>query len=165
MITSGQAKLDERCRSLSDHGASRSDHQRRPESSGFLLSEYDVLGYNYRMTDMQGALGCAQIDRVVWILERRRLIAERYDEMLADLDWLQTPQVPHGSVHGYQSYVCLLRPEQPTPENVNPLHEQRTQLMARMEPDGVATRQATHAPPLQGHYHQKNPLPPPHSPT
>jgi dTDP-4-amino-4,6-dideoxygalactose transaminase len=155
MITTGHAKLDELCRSLRDHGASRSDHQRHTESSGFLLSEYDVLGYNYRMTDIQGALGCAQIDRVVWILERRRLIAERYDEMLADLNWLQTPQVPHGSVHGYQSYVCLLRPEQPTPENVNRLHEQRNQLMARMESDGVATRQGTHAAHLQGYYRQK----------
>ena len=90
-----------------------------------MYETYSELGYNYRMTDIQGALGCAQIDRVGWILERRRLIAERYDEMLADLDWLQTPRVPHGSVHGYQSYVCLLQPEQPTPENVDRLNEQR----------------------------------------
>jgi perosamine synthetase len=155
MITTGHANLDELCRSLRDHGASKSDHQRHTESSGFLLSDYDMLGYNYRMTDIQGALGCAQIDRVGWILERRRLIAERYDEMLADLDWLQTPRVPHGSVHGYQSYVCLMQPEPPTTENVDRLHEQRNELMARMESDGVSTRQGTHAAHLQGYYRHK----------
>jgi dTDP-4-amino-4,6-dideoxygalactose transaminase len=155
MITTGDVKLDELCRSLRDHGASKSDHQRHTESSSFLLSDYDMLGYNYRMTDIQGALGCAQIDRVGWILERRRLIAERYDEMLADLEWLQTPRVPHGSVHGYQSYVCLLQPEQPTPQNVDRLNEQRNQLMARMESDGVSTRQGTHAAHLQGYYRHK----------
>jgi len=155
MITTGQAKLDELCRSLRDHGASKSDHQRHTQSGGFLLSDYDVLGYNYRMTDIQGSLGCAQMDRARWILERRRLIAERYDEMLAELDWLQTPHVPHGSVHGYQSYVCLLQTEQPTPENVDRLHEQRNQLMGRMESDGVSTRQGTHAAHLQGYYRRK----------
>jgi perosamine synthetase len=155
MITTGHSELDELCRSLRDHGASKSDHQRHTESSGFLLSDYDMLGYNYRMTDIQGALGCAQIDRVGWILERRRLIAERYDEMLAELDWLQTPRVPRGSVHGYQSYVCLLQPEQPTPQNVDRLNERRNQLMARMESDGVSTRQGTHAAHLQGYYRHK----------
>jgi len=155
MITTGQANLDELCRSLRDHGASKSDHQRHTESGGFLLSDYDMLGYNYRMTDIQGALGCAQMDRAGWILERRRLIAERYDEMLAELKWLRTPQVPHGSIHGYQSYVCLFHSEQPTPENVDRLHERRNQLMERMETDGISTRQGTHAAHLQGYYSHK----------
>jgi dTDP-4-amino-4,6-dideoxygalactose transaminase len=155
MITTGKANLDELCRSLRDHGASKSDHQRHSEAGGFLLSDYDVLGYNYRMTDIQGALGCAQMDRAAWILERRRLIAERYDEMLAEFKWLQTPHVPHGSIHGYQSYVCLFQPEQPAPGNVDRLHELRNHLMDRMESDGVATRQGTHAAHLQGYYHHK----------
>lgn len=155
MITTAQAKLDKLCRSLRDHGASKSDHQRHTESGGFLLSDYDVLGFNYRMTDIQGSLGCAQMDRAGWILERRRMIAERYDEMLAELDWLQTPRVPHGSVHGYQSYVCLMQPEQPAPENLDRLNARRNQLMARMESDGVSTRQGTHAAHLQGYYRHK----------
>jgi perosamine synthetase len=155
MITTAQDEHDAACRSLRDHGASRSDHQRHSESGGFLLSDYDLLGYNYRMTDIQGALGCAQMERVGWILERRRLVAERYDEMLAGLDWLQTPVVPDGSVHGYQSYVCMFRPEQPTIKNVERLHARRNELMQRMEADGIATRQGTHAAHLQGFYRQK----------
>jgi perosamine synthetase len=155
MITTANGEYDSLCRSLRDHGASRSDHQRHTESGGFLLSDYDLLGYNYRMTDIQGALGCAQLERVAWILERRHLIAERYDEMLAEFDWLQTPVVPGGSVHGYQSYVCLFRPDQPSTANVERLHERRNGLMARMEADGVSTRQGTHAAHLQGYYREK----------
>lgn len=155
MITTASDRLDSICRSLRDHGASRSDHQRHTESGGFLLSDYDLLGYNYRMTDIQGALGCAQIDRVGWILQRRRTIAERYAEMLAEFDWLQTPVTPKDSVHGYQSYVCLFRPDEPSPRNVERLHERRNDLMARMEADGVSTRQGTHAAHLQGYYRNK----------
>lgn len=155
MITTANGEYDALCRSLRDHGASRSDHQRHTQTGGFLLSDYDLLGYNYRMTDIQGALGCAQMERVTWILERRHLIAERYDEMLAEFDWLQTPIVPDGSVHGYQSYVCLFRPEHPTPKNVERLNDRRNELMARMETDGVSTRQGTHAAHLQGYYREK----------
>ena len=155
MITTASDGFDSTCRSLRDHGASRSDHQRHTESGGFLLSDYDMLGYNYRMTDIQGSLGCAQMERAGWILDRRRVIAERYDEMLAELDWLQTPAVPRGSVHGYQSYVCLFRPQQPSPKNVDGLHERRNQLMQTMEAEGVSTRQGTHAAHLQGYYRDK----------
>ena len=155
MITTPDENHAALCRSLRDHGASRSDHDRHTNEAGFLLSEYNVLGYNYRMTDIQGALGCAQMDRAHWILERRHLIAERYDELLADVDWLRTPAVPDGYVHGYQSYVCMFLPEEPSPRNIDRLHEARNQLMRGMEADGVATRQGTHAAHLQGYYRDK----------
>ena len=155
MITTANESYDSACRSLRDHGASRSDHDRHVHTAGYLLSEYNVLGFNFRMTDIQGALGCAQMDRARWILERRRLVAERYDELLADWGWLKTPVVPRDYVHGYQSYVCLFRPEEPSPNNVDRLHERRNELMHRMEMDGVATRQGTHAAHLQGYYRDK----------
>ena len=66
------------------------------------------------MTDIQGALGCAQMDRADWILDERRRRARLYDEALADVDWLRTPTTPAGNVHGYQSYCCLFAPEEPT---------------------------------------------------
>ncbi len=155
MITTASDRHDALCRSLRDHGASRSDHERHTHAAGFLLSDYDVLGYNFRMTDIQGALGCAQMDRVRWILERRRMIAERYDEMLSDMEWLQRPAVPDGFVHGYQSYVCLFRPEAPSPSNVERPSARPKAVMGRMEADGVATRQGTHAAHLQGYYRGK----------
>lgn len=71
------------------------------------------------MTDIQGALGCAQMARADWILERRRELAARYDELLAGIEWLRTPVTPAGDVHGYQAYVCLFAPEEPSLENVD----------------------------------------------
>ncbi|MBI4504030.1 MAG: DegT/DnrJ/EryC1/StrS family aminotransferase [Chloroflexi bacterium] len=152
MITAARADLDALARSLRDHGASRSDLARHQGKASFLLSEYNHLGYNFRMTDLQGALGCAQMQRAAWILAERARRAQRYDALLADLDWLATPVVPAGSVHGYQAYVCLFRPEEPTLANVERLHAWRNELMARLEERGIATRQGTHAPVIQGYY-------------
>jgi len=154
MITTANRGLAETCRSLRDHGATRSDLDRH-EHAGYLLSEYDRLGYNYRMTDIQGALGCAQMDRLETILEARRKRAERYDEWLAGIDWLEPPHVPEGQVHGYQAYVCLFRPSAPTMDSLAGMRARRNALMAQLEASGVATRQGTHSPILQGFYREK----------
>jgi perosamine synthetase len=152
MLTTGRAEYAARTRVLRDHGASRTDLVRHEGKTAFLLAEYQELGYNYRMTDLQGALGCAQMDRAEWILSERRRRAKRYDELLADLDWLATPCVPAGYEHGYQAYVCLFRPERPTLDNVDRLHARRSRVMARLESRGIATRQGTHAPILLDYY-------------
>jgi dTDP-4-amino-4,6-dideoxygalactose transaminase len=154
MVTSGSRDLAETCRSLRDHGASRTDLERH-EHAGYLLSDYDLLGYNYRMTDIQGALGCAQMDRVEMIMGARRRRAERYDEWLAGIDWLVPPHVPEGMVHGYQAYVCLFRPSTPTMAGLARMSERRNVVMAQLEAAGIATRQGTHAPVLQGFYREK----------
>lgn len=155
MITTHDEALALLTRSLRDHGASRSDHSRHGGAGAFLLSEYNHLGFNFRLTDIQGALGCAQMDRVDAILERRRELAARYDELLAGHEWLETPQVPAGYVHGYQAYVCLFQPDEPTVENVPALHERRNRLMRDLEAEGIATRQGTHAAVLTGYYAEK----------
>jgi dTDP-4-amino-4,6-dideoxygalactose transaminase len=120
-----------------------------------LLADYDHLGYNYRMTDLQGSLGSVQMDRAQWVLGERSRLARRYDELLADVAWLKTPAVPQGFTHGYQAYVCLFRPETPTSGNVELLREQRNALMRSLEEKGIATRQGTHAPVLTGYYARK----------
>jgi len=160
MITTAKEKLDQLARSLRDHGASRSDLARHQGQAGFLLAEYNYLGYNYRMTDIQGALGSVQMDRAAWILERRAELARRYDGLLADLPWVRRPIVPQNYVHGYQSYVCLFSPEKPTLANVERLHRQRNKLMASLEAKGIATRQGTHAPVIQNYYARKYDLRP-----
>lgn len=154
MLTTSDPELDSLVRSLRDHGASRSDRDRH-ELGGFLLAEYPYLGFNFRMTDIQGALGCAQMERAEWILSRRRELAHRYDELLADLEWLRTPVVPSGDHHGYQAYVCLFAPEEPRLENVAELHERRNGLMRDLEQQGIATRQGTHAVVLTSYYAEK----------
>jgi dTDP-4-amino-4,6-dideoxygalactose transaminase len=164
MITTGRGDLAALCRSLRDHGASRSDFERHGGEGAFMLSRYDHLGFNVRLTDIQGALGCAQMDRLDWILERRRRAAAAYDERLAALDWLVAPAVPHGLVHGYQAYVPFFRPEEPSLANVDELHERRNRLMAELERRGIATRQGTHAAALQGYYREKYGIRPEHVP-
>jgi dTDP-4-amino-4,6-dideoxygalactose transaminase len=134
MLVTGDEALARRARVLRDHGASRTDLERHGARGGFLLPEYDELGFNYRMTDLQGALGCAQMDRAEAILAERRRLAARYDEALAGVQWLRLPTVPPGEEHGYQAYVCLYE------------GDDRDRLMAALEAEGIATRPGTHAP-------------------
>jgi dTDP-4-amino-4,6-dideoxygalactose transaminase len=155
MITTSRDDHAATVRSLRDHGASVSDHQRHTQAAGYLLAEYNLLGYNFRMTDMQGAIGSVQMDRADWVLAERRRCAQAYDRTLADLDWLSLPVTPPGSVHGYQSYVCLFQPEEPNLESVGRLHARRNRLMAALEAKGIATRPGTHAAFMQGYYATK----------
>jgi dTDP-4-amino-4,6-dideoxygalactose transaminase len=155
MITTGRPELDTLSRSLRDHGASRSDLSRHQGPAAFLLADYNHLGYNYRLTDIQGALGCAQMDRAEWILSERTKRARAYDQLLGEVEWLETPLVPEGYVHGYQAYVCLFRPDAPTLDNVAALNRRRNELMTRLESEGIATRQGTHAAALVGYYKEK----------
>jgi dTDP-4-amino-4,6-dideoxygalactose transaminase len=155
MLTTNDAALASLSRSLRDHGATRSDRERHGQAGSFLLSEYPYLGFNYRMTDLQGALGCAQLDRADWILARRREVAAAYDEALGPLEWLRAPVVPERCVHGYQAYVTLFAPEEPTPANLDELADARLALMDRLEARGIATRQGTHAPVIQTFYAEK----------
>jgi len=160
MLTTARDDVAALARSLRDHGACRSDFDRHQSSNAFLLAGYPRLGFNYRMTDLQGALGCAQMDRAEWILANRRRVASRYDTDLAALDWLERPRVPAGFDHGYQAYVCLFRPETPAIDNVPALHARRTALMASLEQAGIATRPGTHAAALTEYYARKYSLTP-----
>jgi dTDP-4-amino-4,6-dideoxygalactose transaminase len=160
MITTSSSELDRICRILRDHGASRTDLDRHYAQASFLLADFEHLGYNYRMTDLQGALGCVQMERASWILKERSRVARLYDEMLTGFDWLQCPVVPEGYEHGFQAYVCLFRPEEPSLSNAERLNRQRNELMARLEERGIATRQGTHAPVILGYYAKKYDLRP-----
>jgi dTDP-4-amino-4,6-dideoxygalactose transaminase len=149
MLTTANEAWAEQARSLRDHGADQG------RSTSYLLPDYDRLGYNYRLTDLQAALGCAQMQRAEWILGERRRRAALYDDALADLEWLATPTVPADGVHGYQAYVSTYRPEEPTLANVERLHEERNALMEALERDDIATRPGTHAPVETGYYARK----------
>jgi perosamine synthetase len=160
MITTQRADLARFAVSLRDHGASRSDLARHTESQGFLLPEYNVVGFNYRMTDIQGALGVAQMERLAWIMASRTRLARRYDERLAGHERLHSPSVPEGLVHGYQAYVCLFGGPSPSLGTVEAQHIRRNQVMERLARRGIATRQGTHAPIALRYYAEKYGLKP-----
>lgn len=155
MVLTADAAKDALVRSLRDHGASKSDATRHAAKNAFLLSEFNVLGYNYRMTDMQGALGVTQLAKARWIHERRCALAARYDRLLSGLSWLRTPVVPAGWTHGYQSYVCLFAPETPTFAALERLRTERDALMTTLEENGIQTRQGTHAVHTLGYYRDR----------
>jgi dTDP-4-amino-4,6-dideoxygalactose transaminase len=71
--------------------------------------QFEILGFNYRMTDINAAIGLAQLDKLPAGIERRRAIADRYNEAFAELP-IQTPVVPEGRTHVYHQYVVHVGP-------------------------------------------------------
>lgn len=155
MITTESDELASLSRTLRDHGASRSDLERHHQQYSFLLAEYHHLGFNFRMTDIQGALGVSQMKKAAWIMASRREGAARYDELLKDFEWLDLPYRHPDYVHGYQSYVCLFRPEEPELSECERLFDCRNAIMGSLESKGIITRQGTHAPPHLHYYADK----------
>lgn len=160
MITTENDALASRLRRLRDHGAEMSDRQRHLGPRPYLLSDHPDAGYNQRMTDIQAALGLAQMSRADAILAERRRLAAVYDEAFADLDWLRLPAHLNGYAHGYQSYPCMFQPEPVTSISMARVHEQRNAWMDRLHQAGISTRPATHAVHMLGFYREKYRLAP-----
>lgn len=156
MVVTHNEILNKHIRSLRDHGASKSDLERHLKSDGFLLPEFNEVGFNYRMTDIQGALGVSQMKKSKLLMDKRREIANKYNESLKDIKEIQTPQAPQGYIHGYQSYVVLFGANMnPTLKEVEDLGKRRIFIMRELEKCGIATRQGTHAVHTLGYYKNK----------
>lgn len=139
---------------LRNHGATVSDLQRH-NGGGWLLPDYKMLGYNYRLTDIQGAVIDVQMDKVQFILGQRKILAKYYDDKLKDIRWLTKPLVPEGYSHGYQSYVCKIDYQALGLDCIEEGYDWRNKLMEKLEKAGIATRQGTHAVHLLKYYKQK----------
>ncbi len=142
MVTTGDPELAERMVRLRNHGASVSEEERHHGPQPYRLPDFDVAGFNYRMTDLQGAVGRVQLQRLEELLAGREKAAAFYADSLADLEWLHTPRPPAAGRHGWQSYVCLVD------ESRAPLS--RNRMMERLQERGIATRPGTHALPTLG---------------
>lgn len=155
MITTQNGALAEKLRRLRDHGAAMTDLQRHLGARPYLLADHTDAGYNQRMTDIQAALGSAQMLRADSIVAERRRIAGLYDVAFADLTWLQTPPRVEGYLHGYQSYACLLNPTKLTHASIPRVNSERNRWMDRLHTAGVATRPGTHAVHMLSFYSKK----------
>lgn len=155
MITTASDDIAERARRLRDHGAAMTDLQRHLGARPYLLADHLDAGYNQRMTDLQAALGSAQMERADAIIAERRRLAQRYDAAFADLDWLRTPARPEGYGHGYQSYACLFQPEAVTLASIPRVNALRNAWMDRLQQAGISTRPATHAVHMLTYYRDK----------
>jgi dTDP-4-amino-4,6-dideoxygalactose transaminase len=116
MITTNNAAYAERLRLLRQHGMSVRDTERH-SARKVIIEEYVCVGYNYRMTDLQAAVGIEQMKRLDQIVSRRRERAAFYDEALANHPWLRTPHVPDYAEPNYQSYAIRLTDDAPVGRN------------------------------------------------
>jgi perosamine synthetase len=132
MITTSNAKLAERLRRLRQHAMSLSDVVRH-NATQVSSETYDEVGYNFRMTDMQAAIGITQLGRLDSFLERRRYFAARYTKALQTLSWLQTPVVPINCRPNYQSYMVRLTGDSAT---------KRDAIMQNLLEKKISTRRA-----------------------
>lgn len=160
MITTADDALAEKLRRLRDHGAAMTDLQRHLGARPYLLADHPDAGYNQRMTDIQAALGAAQMDRAQDIIHERRRLAKRYDDAFASLPWLRTPAHVDGLEHGYQSYPCLFNPEPITNASIARINQARNDWMDRLQKVGISTRPATHAVHMLTFYKEKYGLEP-----
>ncbi len=154
MLTVSRQGAEEAARSLRDHGVGA------PAAGRGRLPDYARIGFNFRMTDLQAALGRAQLARATALIDQRRAIAERYREALADVVWLRLPEdPPAGETHGWQAFVVRIETERPSVEALGALTARRDALMAALGEAGVETRPGTHAPPLLSAYRDRGATP------
>ncbi|WP_276953858.1 DegT/DnrJ/EryC1/StrS family aminotransferase [Helicobacter rodentium] len=159
MLITDNEEIALKVKMLRDHGAGKSDLQRHNDKNGFLLPNFDVLGYNYRMTDLQGALGNSQMDKAGEIMQERRNIAKQYDSALSGVEQLILPSTPKGYIHSYQSYVCIFGGKESLEScnihTIDSINEKRNLFMRELENKGIATRQGSHAVHTLGYYKNK----------
>jgi dTDP-4-amino-4,6-dideoxygalactose transaminase len=147
MILTDDPALAERARVLRAHGMSVSDLVRH-QARTVVIEEYHELGYNYRMTDLQAALGITQMKKLDFLLTRRREVAARYNEALADLDFVRLPFSSAATPHTYQSYMIQLRSD---------CLRGRDRVMQEILEAGVATRRGVMAIHMEPYYRERMP--------
>ncbi len=152
MITTQDEELARTIDMLRNHGASVSEEQRHHGPRPYILPDFNVMGFNYRMTDLQGAVGVVQIKKLDKFIDERHEWAKYYTRELAGIDWLRTPIVPEGYKHGWQSYVTFVD-EEKAPCS-------RNEIMERLQQEGISTRPGTHAVHMLGFYAQNYNLQP-----
>ena len=147
MLVTDDDALAARADVMRNHGASVSEEQRHAGPQPYIMADFDELGFNYRMTDLQAAIGLVQLGKLDAFIDERDRWARFYREELSDIAWLRHPQPPNNGRHAWQAYVTSVDPRcAPMPRNA---------IMAELHRMGVATRPGTHAVHMLGLYRQR----------
>ena len=147
MITTNDDVLGKKLQILRNHGASISEEQRHHGAKPYILPDFNVLGYNYRMTDLQGAIGVVQLKKLDKFIDERAQWATYYKKELASISWLSLPDFSDDYKHGWQSFVLIID-EEKAPCS-------RNEIMERLQEKGISTRPGTHAVHMLGFYREK----------
>ena len=149
-ITTNDRVIYEKILLLRNHGLTRNPARfKNPHSSlpGPWYYEMQELGYNYRMTDIQAALGIGQLNKLEGFIRRRKEIIARYNEELKHLEWLTIPYQRPGVVPVLHLYVVLI--------DFARIGKTREQVMAELKANGIGTQ--VHYIPVHLHpYYREN---------
>jgi dTDP-4-amino-4,6-dideoxygalactose transaminase len=129
-ITTSREDFADRLKRLRQHGMSVNDRVRH-ESTKVIFEDHVEVGYNYRMTDIQAAVGIQQLARLDWIVSERRKLAERYHAAFSDIPCIRLPREAEGCFTNWQSYSITLLENCPV---------ERNEIMQKMLDEGIATR-------------------------
>lgn len=146
LITTNDKNLANLAIQLRSHGVSQGAHKRH-FSRTVLFEAYNRLGYNYRFSDVQAALGIQQLKRLPQILRKRKTLAERYTKKLSKLSSIETPFVPDNAEHNWQSYIIKLNDDFPLSQK---------QLMQKLLNLGISTRKGVMASHLEPYYRKSH---------
>ncbi|WP_211222449.1 DegT/DnrJ/EryC1/StrS family aminotransferase [Actinokineospora enzanensis] len=145
MVTTDDPEWAKRLRRLREHGMSMSAADRHA-AGGAVVESYVETAFNYRMTDIQAAMGLVQLTRLDGIIEQRRALAARYHELLTPLGLRAVIDPAHGTTN-YQSFWVAL------PEGAPAL----TEVLGKLAEAGVSARRGIMAahlePAYEGHPH------------
>lgn len=147
MVTTNDDALAATANMLRNHGAAISEEQRHRGPRPYLLPDFNLLGFNYRMTDLQGAVGLVQLGKLDRFIAERDAAAQWYIDELSSVPWLRMPQRPSDGTHAWQAFVTYVDPK------LAP--RARNDIMEFLQSRGISTRPGTHAVHLLGYYREK----------
>jgi perosamine synthetase len=130
MITTNNEGYYNRMKLLRQHGMSVNDRTRH-ESSKIIFEDHLEVGYNYRLTDIQASVGILQLEKLDWIIGKRRKIASKYHKAFKGISCLQLPLEKKGYFSNYQSYSIYLKDD---------CKVSRNDIMQSMLDAGISTR-------------------------
>ncbi|MBI3380318.1 UDP-4-amino-4,6-dideoxy-N-acetyl-beta-L-altrosamine transaminase [Candidatus Gottesmanbacteria bacterium] len=146
IITTNNRKLYERLKKLRNHGIEKEENFLN-QNPGPWYYEMQELGYNFRMTDFQAALGLSQLKKIRKFIQRRKEIVETYNKHFNNLSWLKSPYEEEGVNSVFHLYVALF--------DFQKIGKTRKQVMEYLFENGIGT-QVHYIPVYLQPYYQKN---------
>ncbi|MDC3206579.1 DegT/DnrJ/EryC1/StrS family aminotransferase [Pelagibacteraceae bacterium] len=147
MLTTNNYNIAKKIIEMRNHGASLNDFKRHKNLNPSQMPNFNLLGYNYRMTDIQAAIGTVQLKKIKSMLIYRDKLAKIYIKKLRNLEWLNTPIISKDFKHSWQAFVISL--------NNKKIKLNRNEIMDILKKKGIATRPGTHAIHMLSYYKKK----------
>ncbi|MDR1012251.1 MAG: DegT/DnrJ/EryC1/StrS family aminotransferase [Coxiellaceae bacterium] len=148
MVTTNDKDLACLVGTMRNHGAEIPEEVRLHSAKPYLLPDFKILGFNYRMTDLQAAIGIVQLKKLTSFIKERQIWADYYKRNLSDISWIIPQAVPnYCTQHAWQAFVCCINPKKaPLPRN---------EIMDILQQKGISTRPGTHAVHALSFYREK----------